>query len=246
MFLSSNLDCDDLERSESNNQGEKDIDYTKDNQCSPCTNMESENDITGEDTNPMPTIKSALMTIGPQQEAAADELLKIVNISNQIEELSDLKIKDSLLAKLERLILDNRAKIRQLKAKSVSSNSSSESERKGRFLIENVSKERRDTHQTTAKGRFKVTGELPLSSVDKNKTQELDTVPANPPNTQPKQEVDMFKIVEIQGKQLDVLFDMIKNISNDDKLFHADYTKLSNEAYEQISVLKKKLKQQRE
>ena len=49
----------------------------------------------------------------------------------------------------------------------------------------------------------------------------------------------IFQIIEIQSKQIDMLFDMIKNMSSGDKLFHNDFIKLSNKVYEIISNIKK-------
>lgn len=98
-------------------------------------------------------------------------------------------------------------------------------DKKGRFIVENISKEISTTSKINYKGRFQVTSgpheEIITNKYDINSTHTI------------------FQIIEIQSKQIDMLFDMIKNMSSGDKLFHNDFIKLSNKVYEIISNIKK-------
>lgn len=98
-------------------------------------------------------------------------------------------------------------------------------DKKGRFIVENISKEISTNSTINYKGRFQVTSgpheEIITNKYDVNSTHTI------------------FKIIEIQSKQIDMLFDMIRNISSDDKLFHNDFIKLTNKVYEIISNIKK-------
>lgn len=96
-------------------------------------------------------------------------------------------------------------------------------EKRGRFLIESA--ERADAVSTLQfqKGRFHVTQAVADCSDD----------------TEVKR---LIKIIGIQNKQIDILFDMVKNVSGDDKLFHKEFIGLANKAYEEIIGFKKSMK----
>ncbi|KAI4292836.1 hypothetical protein PAPHI01_2110 [Pancytospora philotis] len=51
----------------------------------------------------------------------------------------------------------------------------------------------------------------------------------------------LLTILSLQNKQLDILFDMIKNIAGNDKLFQREFTQLSDDVYELTECLKKKI-----
>ncbi|KAL6121185.1 hypothetical protein NUSPORA_01933 [Nucleospora cyclopteri] len=101
--------------------------------------------------------------------------------------------------------------------------------KKGRFIIESVSKEILKKQSAQKKGRFNITANLNSGSSSDEYKENLDTK-------------KLVKIIEMQSKQLDLLFDMVKNISKEEKLFHNEFIGLSNDTYEIIEKFKKRIK----
>lgn len=95
--------------------------------------------------------------------------------------------------------------------------------RKGRFVIEEADVERSSCLSTLQyrRGRFQVTEAIELEHINKLDSKKL------------------INIISMQNKQIDILFDMIKNISGEDKLFQKEFTLISNDVYELIGSLKK-------
>lgn len=50
----------------------------------------------------------------------------------------------------------------------------------------------------------------------------------------------IISILNLQNKQIDILFDMINNLSGNDKLFQREFISLSNDTYELIESLRRK------
>lgn len=51
----------------------------------------------------------------------------------------------------------------------------------------------------------------------------------------------LLNVIEKQSEQLEILFDMVRNISGDDKLFQREFQDCSTSVYEGIERLKKTL-----
>lgn len=86
------------------------------------------------------------------------------------------------------------------------------STRKGRFLIKNV---KTDMFSSIKRRRFSIYH--PEVSIEYKL---------------------IFEIIEKQNEQIETLFDMINNITGNDKLFHKEFLNSSNEVYEKIGRLK--------
>lgn len=97
-------------------------------------------------------------------------------------------------------------------------------ERRGRFIIETTGRLKINSLSTLQykKGRFNVTEPSSSESIDRSAVRQI------------------VAILNQQNKQIDLLFDMIKNISGDEKLFHHEFVSISNDVYEMIENLKKK------
>ena len=46
-----------------------------------------------------------------------------------------------------------------------------------------------------------------------------------------------LEVMDMQNKQIDMLYDMIRNISGSEKLFHKEFDVLASEVYEKIRQL---------
>lgn len=92
---------------------------------------------------------------------------------------------------------------------------------KGRFTIESTSPDiiLKET-QSCKKGRFLV------EMVDDNKI-EID------------EHKESLEILEIYNQQMEVLFDMVKNLAGEDKLFQKEFIELSSKAYEKLEIIKR-------
>lgn len=97
--------------------------------------------------------------------------------------------------------------------------------RKGRFVIEQAdadtgSPDRLSTIQFR-KGRFHVT-----EAIETEKAYRADLK-------------KVFCLANLQNKQIDILFDMIKNLSGNDKLFQREFNALASSAHEQLEALRR-------
>ncbi len=96
--------------------------------------------------------------------------------------------------------------------------------RRGRFMIETAQLTNMGSLSTVQfrKGRFQITQRIDEEKVRSDMR-------------------DLISVINLQNKQIDILFDMIKNISGDDKLFQKEFNFVSNEVYEKIEDLKKQI-----
>jgi hypothetical protein len=52
---------------------------------------------------------------------------------------------------------------------------------------------------------------------------------------------EFFEILDLNHQQMEILFDMIKNIAGEDKLFQKEFMDLSNKVYEKLEFIRRKL-----
>jgi len=113
-------------------------------------------------------------------------------------------------------------------------NEESSTVQKGRFCVENPQSNNITETQSgqEKKGRFEITDTL---GTDRNKSlykfhKSMDGL---------ERTDTYFEILDYQNRQIELLFDMIKNIAGEDKLFHREFIALANEVYEKLEVIRR-------
>lgn len=93
---------------------------------------------------------------------------------------------------------------------------------KGRFTIETTSNNLVSNSSSFKKGRFIV------QSVEGEK------IEINEFN-------ECVEILNLYNQQMEILFDMIKNLAGEEKLFQKEFIELSNKVYEKLELLRKSI-----
>lgn len=104
---------------------------------------------------------------------------------------------------------------------------------KGRFYVESqkMNESIEIQSEQIKKGRFEITSTLSAS---------MDIKPQDfVKNNETKATDILFEVLDLQNKQIELLFDMIKNISGEEKLFQSEFISFSNDAYEKLEYFKK-------
>lgn len=98
---------------------------------------------------------------------------------------------------------------------------------KGRFTVLKTRYEnfRRSTIEQYKKGRFYIRD----APILKDKQEETSTVGLK----------EYFDILKLQNQQLDMLFDMFRNMAGQDRLFQKDFGELSSQVYEKLEALRR-------
>lgn len=97
---------------------------------------------------------------------------------------------------------------------------------KGRFLIETVPADglKEVSDSVSKKGRFQI-------------TEALDGIDDMPKSGGDKQM--LFEIMDLQNRQIEMLYDMVRNIAGEDRLFQKEFVAVSNEVYEKLETVRK-------
>ncbi|ORD93643.1 hypothetical protein ECANGB1_1842 [Enterospora canceri] len=170
---------------------------------------------------------------------------KLFSIHRQIDELEEeYKIKELLQQKLDKItlngsqyhapendvgdkVLEKEEEIEENLEKYMDIEEDAIKDKKGRFIIEKVKKQVGDSQ----KGRFRVTsGHEGSSKTESDSGCNISQI---------------YRMVEMQNKQIDILFDMINNVSGNDKLFQKEFIELAKKMDEGLSNMKKQIKKKR-
>lgn len=97
---------------------------------------------------------------------------------------------------------------------------------KGRFLIETVPADglREVSDSVSKKGRFQI-------------TEALDGMDDTPKSREAGQM--LFEIIDLQNRQIEMLYDMVRNMAGEDRLFQKEFVAVSNEVYEKLETVRK-------
>lgn len=99
---------------------------------------------------------------------------------------------------------------------------------KGRFLIETAPADNIKETQSllSKKGRFQITDAID-GAVE-------DTIEGKDAGLRM-----LFEIMYLQNRQVEMLYDMVKNVAGEDKLFQKEFTHVSSEVYEKLETVRK-------